>query len=172
MLQRVVLKIHETCREWHFWIQLCCLEHLHREITLEQHQLPVPTPLFLSSWFDAQEAAELEAVSHQHPLRAPLLLDLATRSPEAAPTLQPTASHLLRGTGRSTSPSRGNPLLWGMYCISLGSAQMSKKHCKLQHPLIDTPGVQNFLFQLTAMTRYAASISVTDNQISCLPSLY
>lgn len=150
-------------------MRLCCLEHLHREITLEQHQLPVPASLFLSSWFDVQDVAKLEAVSHQHLLRAPLLLDLATRSPEEAPTLQP---HLLRGMGRSTSPSRGNPLLWRVYCISLGSAQKSKKHHKLQHPLIDIPSVQNFLFQLTAMTRYAASISVTDNQISCLPFLY
>lgn len=87
VLYRIVLKIHEICREWHFWMRLRCLEHLHREITLEQHQLSVPASLFLSSRFDVQEAAELEAVSHQPLPRAPLL-DLATTSPGAAPTLQ------------------------------------------------------------------------------------
>lgn len=60
-------------------------EHLHREITLEQHWLSGPASLFVSSWFGVQEVAELQVLSHQHQPRAPLLLDLATRSPGAAP---------------------------------------------------------------------------------------
>lgn len=155
--------------EWHSWMRLRRLEHLHREIILEQQQLSVAASLFLSPWFDAQEGAELEAGSQQHLPRAPGLLDPAPTSPGQLPAHTALACC---GAGGSSSPSRGNPLLWEVNCIGLGSAQMSKKHHQLQHPLINTPGVQNLLFHLTATTRHPATISVTDNQIPCLPSLY
>lgn len=100
---------------------------------MEQHQLSVPASLFLSSWFDVQEVAELEAVSQQHLPRAPLLLDLAPGSPGAAPTLEHTASHLLRGR-KEQQPFQGKSSALGSELHQSGASTNEQKAPSMAAP--------------------------------------
>lgn len=86
-------------------------------------------------------------------------------------TSQQTAPHLLPGR-KEQRPFQGKCSALGSVFHQSGVSTNEQKAPEVAAPLNDTPGVQNLLFHLTAMTQYPASISVTDNQISCLPFLY